>query len=134
MGRLLSLVDVAACTARGLGKQTAQLRSSKSSGDLRLARGRSTCALLINAATDVLRESGYSATSMRAVAELARVQFSLVHYHFGSKRRLLVTVLEDLTGELLTRRQAMFADDRPFAEQWLSACEYLREGSKYAPR
>ncbi|MGH2939205.1 MAG: TetR family transcriptional regulator C-terminal domain-containing protein, partial [Solirubrobacterales bacterium] len=52
---------------------------------------------------------------------------SLVHYHFGSKRGLLLAVLEDLTARLLDRQQAMFSDERPFAEQWRTACEYLRE-------
>jgi len=101
--------------------------------DQRLAKGRSTRALLIAAAIDVLREKGFAATTMRAVAEGAGVQLSLVHYHFGSKRRLLVAVLEELTGELLDRQQTMFSDGRPFAEQWRTACSYLRDdiGSGY---
>lgn len=107
--------------------------SSAKTGDQRLARGRSTKALVLAAATDVLREHGYAAMSTRAVAERAGVQLSLVHYHFGSKRGLLVAVLEDLTGSLLDRQRTMFSDDRPFAEQWRTACDYLREdvGSGY---
>ena len=97
------------------------------SEDLRLSRGRSTRAKLIAAATDVLRENGYAATSMRAVADRAGTRLSLVHYHFGSKGGLLVAVLEQLTDNLLERQQAMFADDRPFADQWRTACAYLRE-------
>lgn len=97
------------------------------SGDLRVAQGRSTRALLLTAAADLLREEGYAATSTRAVAERAGTRLSLVHYHFGSKRGLLLAVLEDLTARLLQRQQAMFGDDRPFAEQWRTACDYLRE-------
>jgi AcrR family transcriptional regulator len=97
------------------------------SEDLRLARGRSTRAQLLAAATEVLQEQGYAATSMRAVADRAGARLSLVHYHFGSKRGLLVAVLEDLTERLLERQQAMFTEERPFADQWLSACDYLRE-------
>jgi AcrR family transcriptional regulator len=96
-------------------------------GDLRVAQGRSTRVLLLAAAGDLLREEGYAATSTRAVAERAGVQLSLVHYHFGSKRSLLLAVLEDLTERLLHRQQAMFSDERSFAEQWRTACEYLRE-------
>lgn len=92
-----------------------------------MARGRSTRAALIAAATTVLGEHGYAGTSMRAVAERAEVQLSLVHYHFGSKRGLLAAVLDELTRELLERQGALFADDRPFADQWRTACEYLRE-------
>jgi AcrR family transcriptional regulator len=96
-------------------------------GDLRVAQGQSTRALLLAAATDLLREEGYAATSTRAVAERADTRLSLVHYHFGSKRGLLLAVLEDFTEHLLNRQQAMFSDHRPLAEQWRSACDYLRE-------
>src|SRR3712207_8077920 len=33
----------------------------------------------------------------------------------------------DVTGRLLERQQAMFSDGRPFADQWRTACAYLRE-------
>jgi AcrR family transcriptional regulator len=94
---------------------------------LRLAKGRSTRAQLLTAAADVLREQGYAATSMRAVADRAGARLSLLHYHFGSKRGLLTAVLDDLTERLLERQRALFADERPFAEQWRTACDYLRE-------
>jgi len=101
--------------------------AAESSRDLRLARGRSTRAQLLAAAADVLREEGYAATSMRAVADRADARLSLVHYHFGSKRGLLVAVLEDLTERLLERQRALFEDGRSFADQWRTACDYLRE-------
>lgn len=97
------------------------------SEDLRLAQGRSTRDLLLAAAGDLLSREGYAATSTRAVAERAGMQLSLVHYHFGSKRGLLLAVLDDLTERLLDRQQTMFSDERPFAEQWHTACDYLRE-------
>lgn len=101
--------------------------------DLRVERGRNTRAQLIAAAAELLSEQGYAATSMRAVADRAGVRLSLVHYHFGSKQGLLVSVLDELTSSLLERQAAMFSDDRPFAEQWRTACDYLREdvGSGY---
>lgn len=101
--------------------------TSAPNGDLRVAQGRSTRALLLAAAGDLLREEGYAATSTRAVAERAGLQLSLVHYHFGSKRGLLLAVLEDLTESLLDRQRAMFSDSRSFADQWRTACDYLRE-------
>ena len=107
--------------------QRTQLPTPEPSGDLRIARGRSTRAQLIAAAAEVLREDGYGGASMRAVAERAGVQLSLVHYHFGSKRGLLVAVLEALTETLLERQHGMFSDDRSFADQWRTACDYLRE-------
>ena len=54
--------------------------------DRRSVRGDATKESILEAARESLREQGYSATSIRAVAERAEVQLSLVHYHFGSKR------------------------------------------------
>lgn len=101
--------------------------STTPSADLRVAQGQSTRALLLAAASDLLREEGYAATSTRAVADRAGMRLSLVHYHFGSKRGLLLAVLEDLNERLLRRQQEMFSDGRPFADQWRTACDYLRE-------
>jgi AcrR family transcriptional regulator len=103
------------------------MSSAASPEDLRLVKGRSTRAQLLAAATDVLREQGHAATTMRAVADRADARVSLVHYHFGSKQALLVAVLEGLTEQLLERQRAMFSDERSFAEQWRTACDYLRE-------
>lgn len=94
--------------------------------DQRLERGRATRAQLLAAAAAVLSEQGYTAASMRAVADRAGTRLSLVQYHFGSKRGLLLAVLDDLTEQLLARQQSMFNDGRPFAEQWRTACDYLR--------
>lgn len=99
----------------------------KPSEDQRLARGRSTRSQLLAAASQLLQEGGYSATSMRAVADRAGMRLSLVHYHFGSKRGLLAAVLEHLTEQLLERQAGTFSDGRPFAEQWRAACDHLRE-------
>jgi AcrR family transcriptional regulator len=95
--------------------------------DQRLERGRSTKAGLLLAATDLIRDHGYAATSMRAVAERAGARLSLVQYHFGSKRGLLIAVLDHLTHELLERQRTLFSRDEPFAEQWKVACAYLGE-------
>jgi AcrR family transcriptional regulator len=95
--------------------------------DQRLVRGRETREQLLAAAASVLGEDGYGAMSMRAVADRAGVRLSLVHYHFGSKAGLMEAVLDHLTEGLLERQQAMWNDGRPFADQWRTACDYLRE-------
>jgi AcrR family transcriptional regulator len=106
-------------------------RSSPDAGesrpDQRLERGRATRAHLLAAAAAVLREQGYTAMSMRAVADRAGTRLSLVQYHFGSKRGLLLAVLDDLTESLIERQRSMFDDGRPFAEQWRTACDHLRQ-------
>jgi len=106
-------------------RQSPDARESRP--DQRLERGRATRAHLLAAAAAVLREHGYTAMSMRAVADRAGTRLSLVQYHFGSKRGLLLAVLDDLTESLIERQRSMFDDGRPFAEQWRTACDYLRE-------
>jgi AcrR family transcriptional regulator len=95
--------------------------------DQRVARGDATRAQILAAARDALREGGYPATTMRAVAERAGVQLSLVHYHFGSKRGLLAAVLEDENERLLERQRTLFGGAGLLAEKWRTACAYLRE-------
>src|SRR5215216_6155316 len=75
----------------------------------------------------MLRQEGYAATTMRTVADRAGVQLSLVHYHFGGKRQLLVAVLEHENERLLERQQELYAGPDPLAEKWRTACDYLRE-------
>src|SRR5215216_7645680 len=75
----------------------------------------------------MLRQEGYAATTMRTVADRAGVQLSLVHYHFGGKRQLLVAVLEHENTRLLQRQQKLYAAPEPLAEKWRTACGYLRE-------
>jgi AcrR family transcriptional regulator len=98
-----------------------------SSVDQRVARGEATRTLILDAARDVLRDSGYAAATTRTVALRAGVQLSLVHYHYGGKRGLLVAVLDRENERLLERQQALFAAPGPLSEKWRTACAYLRE-------
>jgi AcrR family transcriptional regulator len=93
--------------------------------DGRAARGLETRQKILDAARDTIVERGYGGTSTRAVAELAGVPLSLVHYHFGDKRTLLVEVLERENEELLTRQRALFDTPGPLAEKWVTACSFL---------
>jgi AcrR family transcriptional regulator len=90
-------------------------------------RGDRTREQILQAARDLLRESGYGATTTRAVAERAEVQLSLVHYHFGGKRQLLAAVLEHENERLLARQQMLYARPEPLSVKWRTACSYLRE-------
>jgi AcrR family transcriptional regulator len=95
--------------------------------DRRSARGDATKESILEAARECLREYGYSGTSIRAVAERAGVQLSLVHYHFGSKQAVLVAVLEHENEKLLERQQALFASPGPLSAKWRSACRFLED-------
>jgi AcrR family transcriptional regulator len=93
--------------------------------DGRAARGLETKEKILDAARDTIVERGYAGTSTRAVAELAGVPLSLVHYHFGDKRTLLVEVLERENQELLARQRALYSMPGPLAEKWATACSFL---------
>ncbi len=95
--------------------------------DGRSIRGDATKELILEAARESLREQGYSGTSIRAVAERAGVQLSLVHYHFGSKQAVLVAVLERENEKLLERQQALFAGPEPLSVKWRAACRFLED-------
>ena len=95
--------------------------------DRRSVRGDATKELILEAARESLREQGYSGTSIRAVAERAGVQLSLVHYHFGSKQSVLVAVLERENEKLLERQQALFTGPGPLSVKWRAACRFLED-------
>jgi AcrR family transcriptional regulator len=95
--------------------------------DRRSVRGDATKELILEAARESLREEGYSGTSIRAVAERAGVQLSLVHYHFGTKQSVLVAVLERENEKLLERQQALFTGPGPLSAKWRAACRFLED-------
>lgn len=100
---------------------------SRGAIDKRAVRGEATRERVLAAARDVLLERGFAQTSTRAVAERAEVRLSLVHYHFGSKQRLLVEVLERENEQLLERQRELYATPGSLARKWRIACEFLDE-------
>ena len=99
--------------------------------DRRSVRGDATKELILEAARESLREEGYSGTSIRAVAERAGVQLSLVHYHFGTKQSVLVAVLERENEKLLERQQALFTGPGSLSAQWRAACRFLEDDLEF---
>lgn len=57
---------------------------------------------LIEAAIDVLRESGFAGASARRIAQRAGCNQTLVFYHFGSVNDLLVAALEEVSARRMT--------------------------------
>jgi AcrR family transcriptional regulator len=97
--------------------------SSRTDG--RAVRGAETRRRILDAAREVLVERGYAGTSTRGVADRAGVPLSLVHYHFGDKRSLLVDVLEAENERLLERQTELYDAPGPLAEKWRAACDFL---------
>lgn len=87
-----------------------------------------TRTVVLEAAKKVLRQSGYSKLSTRDVAAAAGVPLSQIHYHFGSKRGMLLALFEYLNAQLLDRQGRLFDDATlKVSEQWDRACDYLDE-------
>jgi AcrR family transcriptional regulator len=80
---------------------------------------------LLQAVHECLRERGYAGLSTRQVAERAGVPLSQIHYHFGSKRGLVVALLEEHDKRLIARQAETFALDVPLSQRWDLACSYL---------
>jgi TetR/AcrR family transcriptional regulator len=62
---------------------------------------------LLDAAEQLFAERGFAATPVRQIAERAGVNPSLVHYYFGSKRELLLAVLDRVLGPMAEAIAAM---------------------------
>ena len=83
---------------------------------------------LLEAAKTVLRQKGYAGLSTHDVAAAAGVPLSQIHYHFGSKRGMVLALFEYLNAQLLGRQNAMFSNPAlKLSEQWDLACDYLDE-------
>jgi AcrR family transcriptional regulator len=103
-------------------------RTADASGSRAERRDRATAdtrSAILAAARERLLAEGYANLSTRAVAEAAEVPLSQIHYHFGSKLRLILAVLAVENVRLLDRQRAMFDRPEPLWVRWELACDYL---------
>jgi AcrR family transcriptional regulator len=84
-----------------------------------------TKAGVLAAAKAALVDTGYAQLSTRGIAEMAEVPLSQIHYHFGSKKNLVLAVLEDENRRLLERQAEMYGTGTPLWKQWEQACDFL---------
>lgn len=80
---------------------------------------------VLDAAREVLLETGFNGLSTRKVAEHAGVPLSQIHYHFGSKANLILALLRWQDEPLIERQNAMFAADEPLSSRWVRSCDFL---------
>jgi AcrR family transcriptional regulator len=80
---------------------------------------------IVDAARSSILADGYAALSTRRVAEIAGVPLSQIHYHFGSKRQLILAVLAAENDRLLDRQAAMYDEPEPLWVRWNRACDFL---------
>ncbi len=83
--------------------------------------------MILDAARTGLLTQGYAGLSTRGVADGADVPLSQLHYHFGGKRQLILSVLERENERLLERQARMYGEDRPLWERYDQACDFLEE-------
>jgi AcrR family transcriptional regulator len=84
-----------------------------------------TRSAIVDAARTALLAEGYAALATRKVADLAGVPLSQIHYHFGSKRQLILAVLAAENERLLERQRSMFDAPEPLWVRWDRACDFL---------
>ena len=113
---------------------------------------------ILDAAEDLFATQGFAATSIREIADRVKVNPAMVHYYFGSKKKLLRTVMErvleplagalsnvEAQGELpvreLTRLMFAMAAEHPCLPQLITREVLLPGGelqaeflSHFAPR
>jgi AcrR family transcriptional regulator len=65
--------------------------------------------------------------STRKVAVAAGVPLSQVHYHFGSKQRMILTLLEEENQRRLDRQTRMYAETSPLWKRYEQACDFLED-------
>lgn len=72
---------------------------------------------ILDAAESIFAENGFAAASLRAIIGQAEVNLAAVHYHFGSKEKLLLEVLRRRVGPVNEERLRL-----------LDRCERAAEG------
>jgi AcrR family transcriptional regulator len=94
-----------------------------------VARDRSegTRRAILSAARERLLAEGYAALSTRKVAVAAAVPLSQLHYHFGSKQQLILSLLDEENRRRLDRQTQMYDQDLPLWQRYEQACDVLED-------
>ena len=86
-----------------------------------------TRTIILAAARSRLLADGYAGLSTRKVADEAGVPLSQLHYHFGSKGRLILELLATENQQRLERQSRMYAEARPLWQRYEQACDFLED-------
>jgi AcrR family transcriptional regulator len=80
---------------------------------------------ILEAARNRLLADGYAGLSTRKVADEAGVPLSQLHYHFGSKGKLILELLATENRQRLERQSRMYAEAKPLWLRYEQACDFL---------
>ena len=72
-----------------------------------------------------LHANGYAGLSTRRVASEAGVPLRQLHYHFGSKRGMVLATLEQENERLLERQRSMYQEHISLSQRYDQACDFL---------
>lgn len=73
---------------------------------------------LLQAAQDLMGESGYAAVTSRKVAARAGLKPQLVHYYFNTMDDLFLAVYQRWANDLMARQEAVLSAEKPLREMW----------------
>ncbi|NMN93683.1 TetR/AcrR family transcriptional regulator [Antrihabitans stalactiti] len=82
---------------------------------------------LLEAARSCLLADGYAALSTRKVADIAGVPLSQIHYHFGGKQGLVLSLLDYENRRRVDRQRQLYSADAPLWKRYEQACDLLEE-------
>jgi AcrR family transcriptional regulator len=82
---------------------------------------------ILDAARERLFADGYAGLSTRKVAVTAGVPLSQLHYHFGSKQQLILSLLDDENRRRLDRQTRLYAQELPLWQRYEQACDVLED-------
>ncbi len=87
-------------------------------------RRSAACEHLLDAALELFAERGFEATTTKLIAQRAGVPHGLIHYHFGTKHNLLVSLLTERSflPEIETRFEAARASGSTDPRSTLIEC------------
>jgi AcrR family transcriptional regulator len=86
-----------------------------------------TATRILETARSRLLTDGYAALSTRKVADVAGVPVSQIHYHFGGKQGLVLSLLNHENSRLVDRQRRMYGADVPLWKRYEQACDLLEE-------
>jgi AcrR family transcriptional regulator len=82
---------------------------------------------ILEAARACLLAEGFAKLSTRRVAEVAGVPLSQIHYHFGGRQGLVLTLLDHENSRLADRQRQMYGSEMPLWKRYEQACDFLEE-------
>lgn len=85
-----------------------------------------TRSTILSMAKDLFVKQGYTATSMRQVAEAVGIGKATIYHHFADKQAILMTLVEEVVAMMHSSMAAIAAESDPRGRFRVAAMESLR--------